>query len=628
MYNKSYPVDVDDLVLAGLEAHKAGQLNHAGDLYAKALASNPRHADALNLSGALAFASGDIDKSIKLIGRAIIAKPTHLDAYLNLAEAYEAASRRRDAIATCNKALLVAPDFTEGHARLALLLASDGDTGRALAHARIAIALDPTSVEALCGQAMAFALLKKYDQADAVYAQALQIDPNNLRALTGRAALLCEADLISESIHHYRKALAQIPNDPRIIASLASLSEIEGDFESAQDLFSKSLKINPSSADVRFSFSRLLRDNGLFQQSEDELKKIIHENPKHAPSLLSLARMKRLPDTPNQRKILSKMAADLTIIDDHRIQAGFALGEMLEQSGEYDSAFEKFSNANALQASSRARIGQGFNRAELENLATAIETRLSEEYSNLGSSWANATEQPVFIVGLPRSGTSLVEQICSSHSQVVGLGELRAIPRISRILSSQNSERDQLADWNPIVARAEADAHAAALASRSSGALRTIDKNPHNLLRLGLISALYPNARVIRCHRDRRDVAISNYTLYFKQGNAHSNSQIDCGFAVKAINKIGDCWSRHLNINIIDIRYEDLISDFDNYTRRIIEFLGLEWENSCLNFHNTERHVGTPSSWQVRQPVYSTSVGRWKRFEKHLSPMLSELARP
>lgn len=619
--------DADTLVLDGLQAHKEGRLDHAEIAYAMALLSKPDHADALNLLGVLAFSSGKIDRAIKLIGQAIRAKPDHLDAHLNLAEAYEAAGIRKEALAICNKALSIAPDFVDAHARLAFLLANNRDIGRSLAHARIALALDPSCVEALCGKGRALCTIKNYDEADQAYKRALSFAPDDLRALTGRAALLRELDLVTEAIEHYRHALAQSPEDANIMASLASLFEIDGNAKIARDWFVKSLKLNPSSVDVRFSFARFLRDTGSFHDAQNEFNTILQSHPKHAPSLFALVRMKRLVDSPSQRKNLSKISTDRTLPDDHRVRAGFALGEVLERAGEYDAAFEQFSKANNFQAKVFEKIGQGYDRTELQNMADRVKAGLGCECTAHGSTWGNPTEMPVFIVGFPRSGTSLVEQICSSHSQITGLGELRAIGRIYRSLALQNKNKHKFADWDSGSARAHADAHAAALASRGAGALRVIDKNPHNLLHLGLIASLYPNARVIRCHRDQRDIAVSNYTLYFKEGNNYSNKLEDCAFAVKTIGKIGDYWRRDTNIRILDVNYEDLISDIVSNTRVILDFLEVAWEDGCLNFHKTNRYVGTPSSWQVRQPVYNSSVARWKNYEKHLGPMLKEFER-
>jgi hypothetical protein len=145
-------------------------------------------------------------------------------------------------------------------------------------------------------------------------------------------------------------------------------------------------------------------------------------------------------------------------------------------------------------------------------------------------------------------------------------------------------------------------------------------------MRLGLIGALFPNARVIWCRRDPRDVVVSNHTMYFGQGNLYSTSQSDCAYFVRQIDRVGECWLRESNMKILPIVYEDLAADIESHARKMIDFLGLAWEPACLEYYKTDRLVDTPSTWQVRQPVYTSSIGRWRRYEKHLGPMLEALA--
>ncbi len=614
-------------MLAGLDAHRAARLDDAMTLYQRALAAAPNHPDALNLSGAIAFAQGRNDDAIRLIAKAIRVKPDLFDGHLNLAEAYEAAGRSREAIAACHTLLAIAPDFADGHARLARLLAAGTTTPLALAHARVALALDPTSVEALCGRALALVAQRRLVDADQAYAAALALDPDDLRVLTGYAALKRDTDFLPEAQALYRRALALRPGDAAMMASLAGLIELDGKIAEARDLFQTAIEIDPQSAEIRFSYGRCLRDTGNFDGAAGVFADTVARHPKYGPALMALVRMKRLADTPAQRKTLGRIASETGLPPRHRVQAAFAHGELLDRAGDYDAAFARFAEANAIHIRARHAAGEKFYPEELTAQIDLIETKWAREYAEDTGGWGNPTELPVFVVGLPRSGTTLVEQICASHSQVAGLGELRAIQRATRNLAALNEGRERLAEWDGAAARAEADSHLASLQARAPGMARAVDKNPYNLMRLGTVAALFPRARVIRCRRDLRDIGVSHHTMFFGQGNNHSNDLGDCGFAVRAIDGVGAIWQRHLKLDIIDVVYEDLVADLEPHVRRIIDFLGLPWEDACLDFHQTERHVNTPSSWQVRQPVYSSSVGRWRRFEKHLGPMLAELAK-
>lgn len=615
----------DALVLAGLDAHRAGRLDDAAAHYARALRSDPRHADALNLSGALAFTQGRFDEAVRLIGKAVRANPEHLDAQLNLAEASEAAGRRPEAIAACAQVLAIAPDHAEAHARLALLHASDGATRAALGHARLALLLDPDSVEALCGRGLAFKHLRRFEEADAAYLRALELAPDDLRALTGRAALLRDTEFVEEPLRLYRRSVELRPNDPSLLGSLAALMEIGGDVAGALKVFGQALKLAPSSAELAFARGRCLRDVGRFDEARAVFESVAAAHPKYAPVLLALTRIKQLDDTPARRKQLTRIIGEAALPTRHRIQAGFALGEVLDRARDHDGAFARFAEANALYTKHNASTGLCFVPGELDAHVEQIDRELARDYATDTAGWGNASDLPVFVVGMPRSGTTLVEQICASHSQVAGLGELRGIQFIARAIATRNAGRSRVGEFDADFSRAEADRHLATLARLAGGAVRAVDKTPFNLMRLGLIGAMYPNARIIWIRRDPRDVVVSNHTMYFGQGNVYSTDLANCADATRQIERMGRSWQRETPLRMLEIGYEDLVADLEGHSRRIIDFLGLEWEPGVLDFHHTERHVDTPSSWQVRQPIYSSSVGRWRRFEKHLGPALEVL---
>ncbi len=617
--------DVDTLVVTGLQAHQSGKLEEAAALYAEALRRKPDHPDALNLSGALAFSRGDTNAAIRLIGKAIRFLPTHADAHLNLAEAFGKAGRLAEAIATAEKVLTFAPHYPDVHARLAKLHSETGAAELALAFAKVALALGPPDLEVLCARGLAHTLLRQFNEADASYRQALELAPDDLRAIGGRAALMSKMLLPREAAALYRRAVELDPGNVDWLSKLAAATEFDGDIDGALALLERALKMSPNNLEVLFRQASCLRDLGDFEGAAERFRRVLSISPNYAPAVLALARISKLDAGPDLRKHLGRFAADPAQLAAIRVQAGFALGEILDRDGDTDAAFKRFAEANALHARDRIKRGERFDRAVLRDQADLIEARLAAEYARDTAGWGNPTTAPVFVVGLPRSGTTLVEQICASHSQVVGVGEIDAIQTIARDIAHANKDVERLADWDSADARRHADRHAEELATLGGEALRVVDKTPLNLLRLGLIGALFPNAHVIRCRRDLRDVVVSQYTMYFSEGNLFSTDQADCAYAAKQIERIGSLWQATSRLKILDVVYEDLVADLEANVRRIIDFLELPWEPTCLDFQNTKRHVDTPSSWQVRQPIYSTSVGRWRRFEKHLGPMLAVL---
>ena len=260
--------------------------------------------------------------------------------------------------------------------------------------------------------------------------------------------------------------------------------------------------------------------------------------------------------------------------------------------------------------------------ARIEGLIERYPDRSSVEYAD----FSNMSELPVFVVGMPRSGTTLVEQICATHSRVFGAGELGDIIRLDHILNRGDIAGSP--ELHGETAWKIAKEHIVKLYGQAKGALRVVDKMPDNILLVGLILRLFPRARIIWCSRDKRDTALSCYFQMFAPGAQHFSYDLaDCGHRMRLIERLARHWMTLVPTRMIEMNYEALINDLEGQSRRLIEFLGLGWEPACMDFHRTERSVATVSYWQVRQPLYQSSVGRWRNYEQHLSPLFAALSK-
>ena len=307
-----------------------------------------------------------------------------------------------------------------------------------------------------------------------------------------------------------------------------------------------------------------------------------------------------------------------------RVDAGFALGRLLDNADRYDDAFPCFAQANAFRSELIAGSEARFDRAAFRRqIASLIETCTAELYANIEEE-GNRSEMPVFVVGMPRSGTSLVEQIAASHSHVSGAGELADIGRIARQIQHYSQENGE-EETDPGLEHRLADGYIDRLRRLGNGTDRVIDKMPDNIFQLGLVAVLFPSARIIFCRRDPRDVCLSCYFIGFNQLISWASDLVDCGLRALGIERLADHWRRVLPLRMLTIDYEALVADLEGESRRLIEFLGLDWEPACLEFYKTKRPVLTSSGWQVRQPLYTSSVGRWRKYEKHLGPLLEVL---
>ncbi len=305
--------------------------------------------------------------------------------------------------------------------------------------------------------------------------------------------------------------------------------------------------------------------------------------------------------------------------------ACFALGNLLDKAGDYDAAFGRFATANRLARTLRDAEGKGFDRTLVQRQIDTLIAGYTPAIFAAPNPVAIPSDLPVFVVGMPRSGTTLTEQILASHALVAGAGELPDIGRMAAMLGA-DSVAPSMAWRDPTAARREAEAYLALLQKLGGDAARVTDKMPDNIVWLGLIARLYPGARVVICRRDPRDVGVSCYFQSFGAGLGWSNDLADCAFRIQEVERLWRHWQTVLPLRILELQYEALIADLEGESRRLIDFIGLPWDPSCLAFHETERPVVTASLWQVRQPLYSSSVGRWRHYRRHLGPLLEGLA--
>ncbi len=298
-----------------------------------------------------------------------------------------------------------------------------------------------------------------------------------------------------------------------------------------------------------------------------------------------------------------------------RVELLFALARQQEAQGAYDPAFAAAREANGIVRAALAAAGRGFDRARLHRDIGRIAAAFPAGGFGAG---ADPTEAPVFIVGMPRAGSSLVEQIAASHSKVFGAGEQDGIGRIAAQLGWSPNPR-----WTPQALKEAARAYLAPIARQARGAARIIDKMPDNIFQLGLIAHLFPKARVIFCVRDKRDVAISCFFQHFAAPLGFDTDLADCAFRMAELERLVAHWRAALPLRQMTLSYEALLQNPEAESRRLIEFLGLEWEAACLDFHQTKREVRTASWSQVRQPLYQSSSGRWRHYATHLPPELA-----
>src|SRR5271155_975843 len=610
---------------AGHAHPHARRLDRAEALYRKALQKDPDHADALHLLGVVAHQCGKIGPALQLIERALPRLAELADAHLNHGIALRAAGRLVEAIESYRRAVALDLDHGMAHCNLAGAFNDRGAFEAGLESSHRAVALLPDVPGALVNQAAALKGLERFAEAEPVLRRALELMPDRAETHRDLGWVLGRLDRFDEALAWHERAIALNPEDVTVHCMVGATLYRAGDLAGSEASFRHALVLAPTSAPAWLGLGQVAAALGRFDEAKSCFRRALELAPDLSEAHFNLAETGWESADEVRLEHLKRLLESPERPTSDRISAGFTLGRLLDNADRCDEAFPCFAKANALRRQLRAEAGERFDpgasRREVDQLIATCTPALFSAVE----AWGNHAEEPVFIVGMPRSGTTLVEQIAASHSQVFGAGERKDIDRIFRELFARNLDT-RVAQWDAAFARGLADRHIAQLKALGGGAVRGIDKMVDNLFALWLITALFPSARVILCQRDPRDICLSCYFHCFAEGHLYSYDLVECGQRALDVERLSTHWLRVLPIEMLVIDYEELVEDLEGESRRLIEFLGLDWEPACLDFHRTARPVFTSSRWQVRQPLFKRSVGRWRCYERHLGPLLQVLA--
>ena len=367
----------------------------------------------------------------------------------------------------------------------------------------------------------------------------------------------------------------------------------------------------------------ILAEQGDFEQAEKTAREVIARLPHRPAGYISLAHIHKFKtDDGTLAEIEAQLASD-TIPEADKIALSYAAGKICDDLKLFSRAFAHFDKAN----------GSAHNNYDHEHVEKVRRQKMmvfSKRFFRERAGWGVQGETPVFIVGMPRSGTTLTEQILSAHPDVFGAGEVAEFEQLSRF----SEEISPTLDPFPLSLMKLTRYGAELIGERYLGKMRSFpqqpvkritNKMPHNFELLGLIALAMPGAKVIHCRRNPLDTCISCWTKNFNEAHAYNRSLTDLGRYYQGYHRLMAHWREVLPLEILDVDYEDTIADLEGTARRIVSFIGLEWDPRCLEYYKSERAVRTVSNWQVRQPIYSTSVERWRSFMPHIQPLIDAL---
>ncbi len=505
-------------------------------------------------------------------------------------------------------------------------LKSQGQLNKAVTYYRKAIKHNPHHGEAYNNLGNTLHLLGKLPEALTSYRKSCEIMPGNPQVHFNLGTTLYEAGHIDEAIIHLKQAIALYPDYAEAYSSLGVAYQAQGDLISAVTALQKAISLNPDYPEALRFLGLVLKDQGDIKGAIRKFTEILQKWPEDAFTRYLLTRYKKYSSAEDEdvTASLTQLAQPDIRVEDS-IFLHFALGKIYDDLGQYKDAFHHYTLANQQKRSTfgHARISTGI---ELQRIKKTFTPALFARFA----SWGSDSELPVFIVGMPRSGTTLVEQICASHSAVHGAGELKLMRQLVSSLSSKGGRAvnypECLGTMEPSSLPSLAGSYLAKLKENiPEGILRVTDKMPTNFIELGLIRLLFPRARIIHCIRDPLDTCLSNYFQYFSEGNECSFDLEELALYFRKYQALMQFWKETLPGGIFEIRYEELVADLPHEAKRLIQYLGLEWQEHCLSYFKTKRMVHTSSDWQVRQPIYAKSVQRWKNYEPYLQSLRQAL---
>jgi tetratricopeptide (TPR) repeat protein len=609
---------------AGLAHHEAGRLAEAESLYRKILAYDPDDADALNLLGVILQDSGDVIQSLAVLSRAVAIDPTFSEALVNLARVQSAVGDPEAAKRSAQRAIDLHPDLAEAHLQLARTLLALADNAAAALAATRAVALTPASPDANLFLGHALNRLKDYPASETAYRAANRLAPDRHETVLNLGMVLSELKQHADAMRYCRRAVELKPNDPCAHAAIGLTLRRAEDIHGSVDALAEALKLAPDNAVVWRQQGDNLALLGRFDAAAHCYHRVLALDPASSEALSCLAMIGKLTNGDNERNRLQAVLADPDRPEMERLAAGFALGSLLDAAGDYDAAFPIYATANRLARNAASARQGGFDLNRFHGRIDQLKAAFVPAAFKATVGWGDPSEIPVFIVGMPRSGTTLVEQILASHPDVHGVGERKDVAAIERKLEAGTAGLVP-AKWDPALVRREAETQRARLQALGGSSLRVVDKLPDNIMLLGHIAVLFPNARIIFCRRDLRDVCLSCFFQSFRDDLAWASDLEDCAARACEVERMSAHWRAVLPLRMLEVDYETLVGDQEAESRRLIEFLGLDWNDACLNFQATDRVVQTASLWQVRQPLYTKSVGRWRHYSRHIQPLLEGL---
>ena len=642
--------------------------------------------------GSLQGKLGDMDAAADSFGRVTQLTPEQPDAWHNMGMALHSLGKLDDTEQAYRRAIELQPDRTDFLLNLAWLKGQQKNYAMAEELYQRVLQAAPAHPAGLFGIGAARMQQGRLNDALEFFQQTLKVDPQHLNARMETGVVLHKQGNLEQAARQFKELLSSHPESPVLHFNLGSVLNDMGEYIGANDHLQQALRLRPDYPAARVILGRVLQTRGRSDLAIENFRTAIASKPdcieaytNLGMTLLGQGKYDAAIETFRQGQMLDSENIDITageaLVHEHRGDVATALallepllaqgsrniavattyallskklgttdraiamleallpgkehsparrgeiylslGKLYQDNKDYDRAFECFVTGNKL-------VPYRFSRDEHKKLTDRIIASFNSRAMQQLPRASNMNERPVFIVAMPRSGTTLIEQILDAHPAMHGAGELSYVDAIGanmpgRIAGAGDYPECIRAITPELINEFSAQYLNGIAELAPADALRVVDKMPHNFMDLGLIELLFPTARVIHISRNPLDTCVSIFTQHFSAGHGYATDIGDLGFYYREYLRLMEHWRSVLTLPVLNIRYENIVEDPEREIRRLVAFCGMAWSDDCLQFYKSSRDVATPSYDQVRQPIYSSSIGRWKYYEDHLGPLRDEL---
>jgi tetratricopeptide (TPR) repeat protein len=575
----------------GMALANLGRLAEAEAAYARAIALNPDLPEAHNDLGELLRRRGRYDDAAKTLARAVALNPRNAEAFGNLGNALKDQGKFAEAAVAYRAAVRLAPRAAQCHNNLGAVLCDQG----------------------------------RLDEAEQSLRQALALDPHFLEADLNLGNVLREQGRLGEAEAVCRRAIALAPDHADAHCNLGSVLIRLGRLHEAEAAYRRTVALKPNMADAHYNLGVTLKLLGRLDEAHAAVARAVQLSPRTTLYLHGLSDLKRFAADNPHLAAMEELHNDVAALPARqRINLHFALAKAYDDLGRYDDAFRQLVTGNGLQRRMTAYDEAG-TLAEIKRTGEVFSQELIQKLQGRGE----PSPVPIFVIGMPRSGSTLIEQILASHPQVCGGGEL---PKFAAAMADTTTRGgvslpDAIMHLSSEDLQRLGERYLAEITPLAPTAARIVDKTLSHFLYAGLIHLALPQARIIHAVRDPAATCLSCFSKVFASGQLYSYELAELGRLYRHYQALMDHWHRVLpQGRILDVRYEDVVVDLEGQARRMIAYCGLGWDERCLDFHKTERPILTASAVQVRQPLYRDALDRTRHYRHHLAPLLAELS--